>query len=45
MIRMKNYQRVIIEELLENKNVLKKLKIISTKVIKVTKKHKAFWLS
>jgi hypothetical protein len=42
---MKNYQGVIIEESLENKEVLKKVKIISTKVIKVTKKHKTPWLS
>lgn len=42
---MKNYQGVIIEESLENKEFLKKVKIISTKVVKVTKKHKTPWLA
>ncbi len=42
---MKNYQGVIIEESLENKDVLKKVKIISTRVEKVVEKHKTPWLS
>lgn len=42
---MKNYQGVIIEESLENKDVLKKIKIISTKIKKVVGKHKTPWLS
>jgi len=42
---MNNYKGVIIEESLENKEVLKKVKIISTKVEKVTEEHKTPWLS
>jgi len=42
---MKNYQGVIIEESLENKEVLKKIKIISTKVEPITDEHKTPWLS
>ena len=42
---MKNYQGVIIEESLENKDVLRKVKIISTRVEKVVEKHKTPWLS
>ncbi len=42
---MENYQGVIIEESLENKEVLKKIKIISTKVEPITDKHKTPWLS
>jgi len=42
---MKNYQGVIIEESLENKEVLKKIKIISTKVEPITNEHKTPWLS
>ena len=42
---MNNYQGVIIEESLGNKKVLKKVKIISTKIEKVTEKHKTPWLS
>lgn len=42
---MKNFQGVIIKESLENKDVLKKVKIISTKVEKVTDEHKTPWLS
>lgn len=42
---MNNYQGVIIEESLENKEVLKKVKITSTKVEKVTEKHQTLWLS
>lgn len=39
-----NYTGVIIEESLENKAVLKKVKIIKTKVEKVTAKHKTPWI-
>jgi hypothetical protein len=42
---MTNYKGVIIEESLENKEVLKKVKIISTKIEQVTDKHKTPWLS
>ena len=42
---MSNYSGVIIEESLEDKRILKKLKIISTKIEKVTKHHKTPWLS
>lgn len=42
---MNNYQGVIIEESLEDKEILKKIKIISTKVEPVTKDHKTPWLS
>ncbi len=35
---------VIIEESLENKSVLKKLKILSTKVEEVTEEHKTPWV-
>lgn len=41
---MENYQGVIIEESLENKEVLKKIKIISTKVEPITDEHKTPWL-
>lgn len=39
-----NYTGVIIEESLENKEILKKIKILSTKVEPVVKKHKTPWL-
>lgn len=39
------YHGVIIEESLENKDVLKKLKILSTTVEVVTDEHKTPWLS
>ena len=42
---MTNYKGVIIEESLENKEILKRVKIISTKVEQVTDKHKTPWLS
>jgi len=42
---MADYKGVIIEESLENKEILKKVKIISTKVEQVTDKHKTLWLS
>jgi len=40
-----NFSGVIIEESLENKSVLNKVKILSTKVEKVLEKHKPPWLS
>lgn len=42
---MKKYKGVIIEESLENTDVLKKVKIVSTKIAKVVEKHKTPWLS
>jgi len=42
---MTNYQGVIIEESLENKDILKDVKILSTKVKKVTEEHETPWLS
>jgi len=42
---MNNYKGVIIEESLEDKGVLKKVKIISMKVEQVTDEHKTPWLS
>ena len=42
---MKNYQGVIIEESLENKDILKDVKILSTKIEKVTEEHETPWLS
>jgi hypothetical protein len=42
---MNTYKGTIIEESLTNKNVLKKVKIISTKVEPITDEHKTPWLS
>ena len=42
---MNNYQGSIIEESLENKEVLEKVKIISTKIEPVTDEHKTPWIS
>ena len=42
---MSNYIGVIIEESLKNKDVLRRVKIISTKVEKVTNEHQTPWLS
>lgn len=42
---MNNYNGTIIEESLVNKDVLKKVKIISTKVEPITDEHKTPWLS
>ncbi|MBI4973404.1 hypothetical protein HZC27_02215 [Candidatus Roizmanbacteria bacterium] len=42
---MLNFTGVIIEESLENKGVLKKVKILSTKVEQVVKEHETPWLS
>jgi hypothetical protein len=39
-----NYKGVIIEESLDNKDVIKQIKIISTKVEQVIEKHKTPWL-
>lgn len=39
-----NYKGVIIEESLENKNILKEVAILATKVESVIKKHKTPWL-
>ncbi len=39
-----NFTGIIIEESLENKAVLKKVKILKTKVEQVTEKHKTPWL-
>lgn len=40
-----NYKGVIIEESLEDNSILKDIKIIKTKVEKVTPKHKTPWIS
>ena len=42
---MSNYRGVIIEESLEDKSVLHKVKIISTEVEEVTQSHKTPWLT
>jgi len=39
-----NYKGVIIEESLENKDVFKNIKILSTKIEQVVEKHKTPWL-
>ena len=39
-----SFKGVIIEESLENKDILKKVKIIKTKVEKITEEHKTPWL-
>lgn len=41
---MENYKGVIIEESLENLDVLKKVKIVSTKIEEVQEKHQTPWL-
>ena len=41
---MENYRGVIIEESLENKEILKKVSILETKVEVVKEKHKTPWL-
>jgi hypothetical protein len=41
---MKNFVGVIIEESLEDKTVLQKVKIVSTKIEKVVEKHQTPWL-
>ena len=42
---MANFIGVIIEESLENKTVLQKVKIIHTKIEQVTEKHKTPWIN
>lgn len=42
---MNKYRGVIIEESLENKEVLKKIKIVTTKIEKVTDEHKTPWIT
>ena len=42
---MTNYKGVIIEESLADKDILKKVKIISTKIEKVTAKHRTPWFT
>lgn len=39
-----NFKGVIIEESLEDKSVLKRVKIVSTKIEVVTEKHKTPWI-
>jgi len=39
-----NYQGVIIEESLEDKKVLGKIRILATKIEQVTEKHKTPWI-
>ena len=41
---MANFKGVIIEESLENKDVLQKVKIVETKVEEVIEKHKTPWI-
>ena len=41
---MKNFNGVIIEESLEDKDVLQKVKIITTNIEQVTEKHKTPWI-
>lgn len=43
-LKMENYKGVIIEESLENKDVLKHINILSTKIEQVIEKHKTPWL-
>jgi len=40
-----NFNGVIIEESLADKEILKKIKIVSTRIEKVTERHKTPWLS
>ncbi len=42
---MGEYKGVIIEESLENKQILKKLKIVKTEVEQATKEHKTPWVN
>jgi hypothetical protein len=41
---MTNFNGVIIEESLEDKSVLQKVKIVKTKIEKVTEEHKTPWI-
>ena len=40
----KNFKGVIITESLENQDILQKIKILETRVVKVTEKHKTPWI-
>jgi len=40
----KNYTGIIIEESLEDKSILKKIKIVKTKIELVNKNHKTPWV-
>lgn len=42
---MSTWRGVIIEESLENKDILKKVRILGTKIEQVTEKHKTPWVS
>jgi dephospho-CoA kinase len=42
---IENYRGIIIEESLENKEVLNKIKILETKIEKVTSEHKSPWIT
>jgi hypothetical protein len=41
---MEKYKGIIIEESLENKNILKNIKILNTKIEPVIEKHKTSWV-
>ncbi len=42
---MRNYNGVIIEESLDDKSVLKEVKILKTKIEKVTQRHQTPWVN
>lgn len=42
---MNNYKRIIVEESLEDKDILKDILISKTEVEKATKDHKTPWIS
>ncbi|HEY41809.1 MAG TPA: hypothetical protein G4O18_08145 [Dehalococcoidia bacterium] len=42
---MSDFQGIIIEESLENKDILKRVKILSTRISKVTDRHQTPWIS
>jgi hypothetical protein len=44
MVMSGNYSGVVIEESLADKSVLQKLKIVSTRISKVTKRHATPWI-
>ncbi len=41
---MKNFKGIIIEESLENKDILQKIKIVKTNIEKVTEEHETPWI-
>ncbi len=43
-LEMANFTGVVIEESLENKEILNKIKIIETKIEQVTKEHQTPWI-